>query len=117
MRPPGDAVIVQLPAGSPDKSTLPVGVIQDGCVIPPTIGALGAVGIAFKTAFNVAVEVQPELLVTVKLYVPEATNPVTVVVMPEPETLPLGEILTVQLPLAGNPDKSTLPVFDKQLGC
>ena len=37
-------LMVQLPAGKPLKSTLPVGVVQVGWVIVPTVGALGAPG-------------------------------------------------------------------------
>jgi len=39
--PAGVLVIVQLPAGKPLNTTLPVGVVQVGCVIVPTEGALG----------------------------------------------------------------------------
>ena len=38
-------VTVQVPvAGSPDKATLPVAKAQVGCVITPTIGAVGVTG-------------------------------------------------------------------------
>ena len=38
--------IVQLPAGSPLKTTLPVATAQVGCVIAPTTGAVGVGGCA-----------------------------------------------------------------------
>ena len=42
MVPPGERVRVQVPdAGKPLNATLPVGVVQVGCVIIPTIGAVG----------------------------------------------------------------------------
>ena len=64
---PGNLVMVQLPAGKPLKATLPVAVKHVGCVIVPTIGAAGSAGCAFTTAFVLATEVQPALLVTVKV--------------------------------------------------
>jgi hypothetical protein len=60
-------VIVQAVAGKPLNATLPVGVKHDGCVIAPTIGADGAVGIAFITAEAELIEVQPEEFVIVKV--------------------------------------------------
>ena len=62
-------MIVQVPvAGSPLKTTLPVGSVQDeGCVVAPTIGAEGASGAGFITTFAVASEVHPASLLTVKL--------------------------------------------------
>ena len=42
---PGDRVKVHVPvAGNPDKTTLPVEIVQVGCEIVPTIGADGAPG-------------------------------------------------------------------------
>ena len=55
-------------AGSPLKSTLPVGAAhEEGCVIVPIIGAGGAPGAAFITTSAVAGDVHPASLVTVKL--------------------------------------------------
>ena len=51
--------IVQAPAGNPLKATLPVGVVQVGCVIVPTIGATGAAGTALITTFALATEIHP----------------------------------------------------------
>jgi hypothetical protein len=66
--PPGAAVTVHVPdAGSPLKSTLPVGVEQVGCVIVPTNGAVGVVGALFKTAFVEEADVQPRSFVTVNV--------------------------------------------------
>ncbi len=42
--PPGVLVMVQVPVGSPLNTTLPVGVVQVGWVIVPTIGAVGGNG-------------------------------------------------------------------------
>lgn len=39
--PPGDAVIVQFEFGKPPNCTVPVGRLQDGCVIPEMTGAGG----------------------------------------------------------------------------
>ena len=41
---PGDLVKVQLPDGNPLNTTLPVAVAHVGCVIVPTVGALGVAG-------------------------------------------------------------------------
>ena len=62
-------LIVQVPvAGSPLKSTLPVGAAhEEGCVIVPIIGAGGASGAGFITTFAVAREEHLPSLVIVKL--------------------------------------------------
>jgi len=84
-------------------------------VIAPTIGAVGVVGCAFKTAFKEEVEEQVPLL-TVNVYVPGA-RPEIVVVVPVPVAVPLGEPVTVHVPDEGKPLKATLPVATVQLGC
>ena len=61
--PPG--LMVQLPDGSPLKTTLPVANAQVGCVMVPTVGALGVAGCAFITTFADALEIHPTELVTV----------------------------------------------------
>ena len=62
-------LIVQVPvAGSPLKTTLPVGSVQDeGCVVAPTIGADGASGAGLITTLAVGREVHPVALLIVKL--------------------------------------------------
>jgi len=102
---------VQLPAGKPPNSTLPVAMAQVGCVIVPTVGAEGVTGCVLITTFAVADDVHPTELVTVKEYVPVA-NPETVLLAPE---LAIAPGLIVQLP-AGNPDKITLPVANEHVG-
>jgi hypothetical protein len=57
--------IVQLPAGKPLNITLPVAVVQVGCVIVPTVGADDVTGCALTTISADAVEVHPVALVTV----------------------------------------------------
>ena len=43
--PPGDFVKVQVPDdGNPFNTTLPVATLQVGCVIVPTVGAVGVTG-------------------------------------------------------------------------
>jgi hypothetical protein len=55
-------------------------------------------------------EVQPEALVTVKVYVPDG-RPVTVVLAPVPEVVvPPGVLVIVQVPVEGKLLKITLPV-------
>jgi hypothetical protein len=104
--------MVQLPAGKPLSTTLPVANAQVGCVITPTTGAVGVAGCALITTFADNTEVHPTALVTVKLYVP-ATNPEIVVLTVLPAIAP-G--LMVQLP-AGNPLSTTLPVANAHVGC
>ena len=58
-------LIVQLPAGKPVNSTLPVGSAHVGCVIVPTAGAEGVAGCALITTFADAGETHPAALVTV----------------------------------------------------
>ncbi|MFN8275697.1 MAG: hypothetical protein U0X58_12560 [Flavobacteriaceae bacterium] len=59
--------MVQVPAGSPVSSILPVAVEHVGCVTVPMVGADGVGGCALMVAEADATEVQPEALVTVKL--------------------------------------------------
>jgi hypothetical protein len=63
---PTDSVTVHEVVGNPLNATLPVAVVQVGCVIAPTVGALGVVGWAFNTALTEAEDVQVPLL-TVKV--------------------------------------------------
>ena len=63
-----------------------------------------------------APEEHPEALVTVKVYVPVA-SPLNVVLVPVPvvDVLP-GALVKVQVPVAGKPFKTTLPVATVQEG-
>ena len=64
--PPGDLVKVHVPeAGNPFNTTLPVAIAQVGCVIVPTVGAVGEEGWAVITTLAEAGDTQPEVLVTV----------------------------------------------------
>ena len=58
-------LIVQVPAGKPFNTTLPVATAQVGWVIVPTVGAVGVAGCALITTLAEAGEVQPAALVTV----------------------------------------------------
>ena len=58
-------LIVQLPAGKPVSSTLPVADEQSGWVIAPGEGANGVAGWVLITTFADAGEIQPTELVTV----------------------------------------------------
>ena len=79
--PPGDAVIVQVPAaGKPLNATLPVVTAQVGSVVAPTIGAVSDDG-AGLTVTAVAAEIQPDAFLTVTLYGPGATPVNTPVVL------------------------------------
>ena len=65
--PPG--LIVHVPAaGKPFNITFPVVDVQEeGCVIVPTIGAVGATGARFITTLADSTDIQPASLVTLKL--------------------------------------------------
>ena len=64
--PPGVLVNVHVPvAGKPFKTTPPVAVVQVGCVIVPTVGAVGADGAASITTLADDAEIHPAALVTV----------------------------------------------------
>ena len=58
-------LIVQLPAGKPLNTTLPVATAQVGWVMAPTVGAKGAEGCALMTTLADAGETHPAALVTV----------------------------------------------------
>ena len=60
-------LIVQFPAGSTLKVTLPVATAHVGCVMAPApiVGAAGVAGWALITTFAEGSEVQPEALVMV----------------------------------------------------
>lgn len=47
-------LIVQLPAGSPERTTLPVEVAQVGCVMAPAVGEAGIAGWAVTVAVTAA---------------------------------------------------------------
>jgi len=109
---PGVLVKVQVPeAGKPLNSTLPVVSEQVGCVIVPTIGAVGVA--AMRTALADTTEVHPSAFFTVKAYVPAAKLDI-VLLAPVPDIAP-G--LIVQFPDAGKPFNTTLPVAREQVGC
>ena len=116
--PPGVLVRIHVPvAGKPFKTTLPVDTAQVGCVINPTVGAPGKPAIVFITILADEADVHPEEFVTVKVYVP-GISPVTVVLVPVPEVvIPPGFLVNVQVPVAGRPLKTTLPVGAVHAGC
>jgi hypothetical protein len=62
-------LIVHVPlAGKPFNTTVPVGAPhEDGCVIVPAIGAVGATGAAFITTSADGFDIHPAAAVTLKL--------------------------------------------------
>ena len=58
-------LIVQLPAGKPLNTTLPIATAQVGCMMMPTKGATGVAGCALMTTSADATEIHPAALVTV----------------------------------------------------
>jgi hypothetical protein len=109
-------LIVQVPVGSPLKTTLPVATAQVGWVIMPIVGADGVAGCALMTILADGTDIQPDELVTVYVYVPDA-SPKMVVLVPVPVVIvPPGVLVNVQVPDDGKPLKSTLPVGTVQVG-
>jgi hypothetical protein len=115
--PPGLRVSVHVPvAGKPLNTTLPVAKAHVGCVIIPTVGAVGVAGCALITTFPDAAEVHPASFLTIKVYVP-ATKPDIVVFVPVPVVVdPPGLRVSVHIPLEGNPFNTTLPVAIVHVG-
>jgi hypothetical protein len=74
----------------------------------PAVGATGAPMKALITTFADGIEVHPDAMVTVKLYVPEIRF-VIVVNVPVPV---LDPGLIVQIPVSGRPFSTTLPVAE-----
>lgn len=111
---PGFTVHVPV-AGSPFSITLPVAEEhEEGCVAVPITGAEGTDGGAFITTLADDADIQPASAVMLKLYVP-GSRFVIVVVVPVPLIDP-GFI--VQIPVAGSPFSTTLPVVSvHDAGC
>ena len=71
----------------------------------------------YKVTFADAGDVHPDAFATVKVYVP-AGMPVTLVLVPVPAVVvPPGDLVKVQVPVAGKPFKTTLPVSSFNGGC
>ena len=61
-------------------------------------------------------DTHPEALVTVKVYVPAASDEIVVLVPVPVVVVPPGERVIVQVPLAGNSERTTLPVATAHVG-
>ena len=61
-------------------------------------------------------EIHPEAFVTVKVYVPVASPDIVVVVPVPAVVVPPGDLVKVQVPEAGKPLNTTLPVATLQVG-
>ena len=83
----------------------------------PATGAVGADGGALITTFADDPDIQLFALVTVKVQVPTA-RPDMVVLVPAPVVVvPPGVLVNVQVPAAGKPLNTTLPVDKAHMGC
>jgi hypothetical protein len=79
-------------------------------------GGAGTARGALIVTVPVAADVHPEALVTVKVYDPDGI-PERVAVVPEPVlTKPSGSLVSVHMPVDGNPLNPTLPVVKAQVG-
>ena len=114
---PGYRIKVQLPdEGNPVNNTLPVATVHFGAVIVPTTGAVGIVGCAIIKTLPVGNDIHPIELVTVIVNMPDGSVE-TVAAAPEPEiSTPPGLLVNIQVPVAGSPLKTTLPVDIAQVG-
>jgi hypothetical protein len=63
-----------------------------------------------------ACEIHPDALVTVKVYVPAGSREMVALVPDPVEVTAPGDLVKVHVPVAGNPDKTTLPVEMSQVG-
>ena len=91
-------------------------IVHVGEVIVPTVGGAGIGGWTFIKTLPDGMDVHPVELVTVKVYVPEGSVE-RVAALPEPEiSTPPGFLVNIQVPVAGNPLKTTLPVDVSQVG-
>jgi hypothetical protein len=82
----------------------------------PTTGVDGVGGCAGIRIFADGNDVQPDSLVTVKLYVPDA-SPETVLLVPVPVFVMVpGYRVSVHVPVAGKPSSTTLPVDTVHVG-
>ena len=115
---PGVLVTVQFPAeGKSSSTTRPVDNIQVGCVMLPTVGAVGTRGAVLITTFADAAELHPAVFATEKVYEPDGI-PVTVLLVPVPTIVVVGgKLVNVQEPVAGKPFIITLPVATVHVGC
>lgn len=101
--------------GKPESSTLPVGVLQVGCVMVPITGAGSNGGGELITTVAGTREEQPEDLATLNVYVP-GNNPDIVVLLPLPVvSMAPGLRVIVQDP-EGKLPSTTLPVLTVQVG-
>ena len=115
---PGLLVNVHVPlAGNEFNTTLPVAEAHVGWVIVPMVGLVGIAIAALIVTLAEGTDVHPEGIVTAYVYIPLA-SPVIVVLDPEPVLIvPKGVLVNVQVPDAGNPFNTTLPVDVEQFGC
>lgn len=80
------------------------------------MGGDGIIGCVFITTLPEAGETHPATA-TVKVYVP-AGRPEIVELVPVPVVItPPGDRVIVQIPVAGSPFRTTLPVETEQVGC
>jgi len=82
----------------------------------PTTGAVGVDGCEEIITFAEVADTQPAAFVTVNVYVFGA-SPLIVVLVPDPVVMtPPGVLIIVQVPVPGNPVRTTLPVVTEHVG-
>lgn len=102
--------------GKLESNTPPVDKMHVGDVIVPTEGAAGIGGCGFITTFPEGADIQPAAFVTVNVYVPDGRG-VTVAEAPVPDIVtPPGLLVSIQVPVEGNPFNTTLPLDIAHVG-
>ena len=116
--PPGLLVNVQFPdEGKPFKTTLPVATSHVGCVIVPIVGAPCGSGCISVSRFADEADAHPAEFFTLKVNIENALSPVTVQLVPVPNTGVLSsDLVNNHEPDEGKPFKTTLAVAKLQVG-
>ena len=115
---PVTVYVIPKPVAGAVTLIVPVAVLHVGCIDTLAVGDEGVIGWALITAFAEDGEEHPATEATVNVYVfavklenvPVVVGPVPVIVVPP------GATVTVQVPAAGRPLKSTLPVEIEHVG-
>lgn len=103
-------------AGRPSSMAVPVLLVQVGWVCVLATGAAGIGGRALITIPEEAGEVHPASFVTVNVWVPGRSPGIVALLPVPPAVIPAGSLVSVQVPVEGNPDRLTVPVSRVQVG-
>jgi len=82
----------------------------------PITGGEGVSGCAGITTLAEGADMQPEALVTAKLYIPVARSEIVVLVPVPEDCIVPGYRVIIHIPVAGRPVNSTVPVDNVHVG-